>query len=140
MLQADFSANIQNSTTCAGSPVVFTDSSQCFSNIVSSYWSFGDGSNSTLLNPPPHYYFAPGNYIVKHTIAGIDGCVSDTTSKTITVGAKPLADFSVNDVCFKNIPTVIDQSSCTFGTITQWTWLLDGSVFSNSQPIQYLIL
>jgi gliding motility-associated-like protein len=133
VLASNFGMNIINNETCEGNAVQFTDSSICFSNIQTSYWNFGDGSTSPFLNPAPHYYFTPGTYVIKHTIAGIDGCVSDTAYKTITIGAKPVADFTVTDVCFKNIPTVVDQSACSFGNITQWSWLLDGSVISNSQ-------
>src|SRR5947207_4434149 len=78
VLQADFTMNITGNSICEGGVVQFTDSSQCFSNIQTSYWNFGDGSTSPFLNPAPHYYFTPGTYVIKHTIAGIDGCVSDT--------------------------------------------------------------
>jgi len=133
VLATNFGMNIINNETCEGNAVQFTDSSICFSNIQTSYWNFGDGTTSPFLNPAPHYYYTPGTYVIKHTIAGIDGCVSDTVYKTITVGAKPVADFTVTDVCFKNIPTVVDQSTCSFGTITQWTWTLDGNFISNAQ-------
>ena len=133
LLQAGITANIANNVGCAGNAVQFTDSSQCFSSIQNSYWNFGDGSSSSFLNPAPHYYYTAGTYVIKHTIAGVDGCVSDTAYKTITIGAKPVADFTVNDTCYNYIPQVTDQSTCSFGTITQWSWLLDGNLISNSQ-------
>jgi gliding motility-associated-like protein len=132
-LQAGITANIANNTGCVGNAVQFTDSSQCFSSIQNSYWNFGDGSTSSFLNPAPHYYYTAGTYVIRHTIAGVDGCVSDTAYKTITIGANPVADFFVNDTCWSFPLQPIDQSTCSFGTITQWTWLLDGNFLSNAQ-------
>jgi gliding motility-associated-like protein len=139
VLQADFTTSFTNNTGCEGTPISFNDASQCFSPIQSSYWNFGDGGTSPLLNPPPHYY-AAGSYVVKHTITGIDGCVSDTISKTITIGAKPVADFTVNDTCSNYIPQVTEQSSCSLGTITAWSWLLDGNPIPGSQQVNLPIL
>jgi gliding motility-associated-like protein len=133
VLQAGITANITNNVGCEGTAVQFTDSSQCFSNIQNSYWNFGDGSTSPFINPAPHYYFSPGTYVIKHTIAGSDGCMSDTAYKTITIGANPVADFFVNDTCLGFPSQVTDQSTSSFGTITQWTWLLDGNFLSNAQ-------
>ncbi len=46
-------------------------------------WSFGDGSNSTLVSPG-HTYAAPGTYLVELNAQNISGCNS-TTSQTIRV-------------------------------------------------------
>ena len=132
-LQSGFTTSISNNTTCIGTPVIFTDQSQSFTTIQSFYWNFGDATTSNLQNPPPHNYTQPGSYLVKHVITGMDGCVSDTMTKTITIGAKPVADFTVNDTCFGSVQPVIDQSTCSFGSVAQWTWLLDGNFLSNAQ-------
>src|SRR5689334_18402691 len=102
-LLANFTMNISNNTGCEGNGVQFLDSSQYNIGIQTSWWDFGDGGTSSLVNPSAHYY-APGTYVVKHVISSVtDGCMSDTAYKTITIGAKPVANFTVNDVCFKNI-------------------------------------
>lgn len=132
-LNPDFNTNFAGNTTCIGTPVTFSDLSQSFAPIQSWFWEFGDGTTSTLQNPPPHLYALPGIYQVKLTITGFDGCVSQAMQKTVTVGSKPVAAFQVSDTCFKKIPRITDQSTNTVGNINQWNWIVDGSVVSNAQ-------
>src|SRR5688572_582418 len=132
-LNPDFRTNIINNITCIGNPVTFQDQSVSFAPIQSWYWDFGDGTNSTLQNPPQHLYTMPGIYEVKLVIRGFDGCLSDTMRKNITIGSKPIVNFQVFDTCFKKPPRLNNLSGNTVGAINQWTWLLDGPVFSNAQ-------
>lgn len=132
-LNPDFRTNIINNITCIGNPVIFQDQSVSFAPIQSWYWDFGDGTNSTLQNPPQHLYAIPGIYEVKLVIRGFDGCLSDTLRKKITIGSKPTVNFQVFDTCFKKPPRLNDLSTNAVGVIDQWTWLLDGSFFSNDQ-------
>jgi gliding motility-associated-like protein len=130
-----FTTNLPNNSTCFGNPVIFTDQSESFTTIQKFYWDFGDGTTSTLQNPPVHNYTLPGAYIVKHVITGMDGCVSDTMKKTINIGARPVAKFSVYDSCSNKLLGIIEQSTSGFGAISQWTWWLDGMVASSiEQP------
>lgn len=126
-----FVTNLPNNTTCFGPPVIFTDQSESFTVIQKYYWDFGDGTTSTVENPPPHNYASPGAYIVKHVITGKDGCVSDTMKKTVYIGAKPVANFALFDTCSSKVLGITDQSTCNFGEISQWSWTLDGSINSN---------
>jgi len=133
-----FTTNLSNNSTCLGNPVIFTDQSESFTIIQNFYWDFGDGTTSTLQNPPPHNYTSPGAYIVKHVIKGMDGCVSDTMKKTINIGAKPIANFSVYDSCTNKLLGIIEESTSGFGAISQWTWFLDGVVISTvQQPVLF---
>ncbi len=135
-LNPGFSTNAPNNSVCPGTPVSFTESSVSFAPVQSWYWSFGDGTTSTLQNPPAHLYSMPGVYEVKLVIKGLDGCVSDTLKKLITVGTKPVADFQIFDTCMLKPARIINQSSNTIGTINQWTWLVDGvQVAIDQQPI-----
>src|SRR6185503_16035744 len=87
-----FTTDAANDAVCFGTPVGFTESSISFAPIQSWFWDFGDGTTSTLQNPPPHNYLLPGIYNVKLAIKGLDGCISDTVRKQITVGTKPVAN------------------------------------------------
>jgi hypothetical protein len=132
-LNPDFTTNLVDSSTCLGNSVIFADQSESFTTIQNFYWDLGDGTTSTLQNPPPHNYNLPGAYIVKHVITGMDGCVSDTMRKTINIGAKPNADFNLYDTCTNKIVGITDRSSSAFGAVSKWTWLLDGTVYSTNQ-------
>src|SRR5438477_6419654 len=128
-----FTTNLPNNTTCFGPQVIFTDQSESFSVIQKYYWDFGDGTTSTAVNPPPHIYSSPGAYIVKHVITGMDGCVSDTMKKTVYLGAKPVADFSLYDSCSDKLIGIKNVSHSSFGDISHWDWTLDGSIPSAAQ-------
>ena len=132
-LNPDFSSNVGTNGICFGPPITFTDNSVSFAPIQSWYWDFGDGTTSNLRNPPPHLYPSPGIYQVKEVIIGLDGCISDTLKKNITIGSKPIADFQVFDTCMGTSVRIVDRSSNMVGAINQWTWLLDGVVAANSQ-------
>src|SRR5438552_10494842 len=128
-----FTTNFRDSSTCIGNSVIFTDQSESFTTIQNFYWDLGDGTTSTLQNPPPHNYSLPGAYTVKHVITGMDGCVSDTIKKTINIGAKPIADFNLYDTCTDKILGITDRSTSAFGAISQWAWLFDGAIYSTDQ-------
>lgn len=129
-----FTTNLPNNSTCIGNAVVFTDQSESFTAIQKFYWDFGDGTTSSLQNPPPHNYSQAGAYEVKHAITGMDGCVSDTMKKIINIGAIPVANFSIFDTCTnKAILGIKDQSVSVFGEISQWSWVLDRTVTSTIQ-------
>jgi len=132
-LNPAFTTNAGANGVCFGTPITFTDNSVSFAPIQSWYWDFGDGTTSNVKNPPPHLYLAPGMYTVKQVIRGLDGCVSDTLKKNITVGTKPVADFQIFDTCLGKPVRLIDQSSNLVGTINQWSWFLDGNAAGNGQ-------
>ncbi len=128
-----FTTNAQSDAVCFGTPISFTEASISFAQIQSWFWDFGDGTTSTQQNPPPHNYAAPGIYEVKLVIQGLDGCVSDTLRKQITVGTKPIANFQIYDTCVGTPVRLINQSTNQVGMITQWTWLVDGVVTATDQ-------
>jgi PKD repeat protein len=83
---ADFSAVPTNGP--APLLVQFTDLSTAGSNpIVSWYWEFGDGNNSTAQNPS-HTYSSAGTYTVILTVTDEHGCNDDATT-TISVTLPP---------------------------------------------------
>lgn len=137
-LNPNFSTNTPANSVCLGTPITFIDSSVSFAPVRAWHWDFGDGTTSILKNPLAHLYSSPGVYPVKLVITGLDGCISDTIRKNITVGTKPIADFQIFDTCMLKPARIIDQSTNTVGAISNWTWLVDGIVAANSQqpPLQ----
>ena len=136
-LNPDFTTNLPDSSTCIGNPVIFTDQSESFTTIRSFYWDFDDGTSSTAVNPPPHMYALPGAYIAKHVITGADGCVSDTVKEKINIGAKPIADFDLFDTCTNKVLGITDRSTSSFGSISQWSWILDGTTNTSDEQPQF---
>lgn len=128
-----FSTNVGANGVCFGTPVIFTDISVSFAPIQAWYWDFGDGTTSNIRNPPPHIYSSPGIYQVKQVITGLDGCISDTLKKSITIGTKPIANFQIYDTCLGKPARIINQSTNMVGTINQWSWILDGNPVTNDQ-------
>lgn len=120
-----------DSTGCVGTPVAFKDSSISYTAIQNFYWDFGDGTTSTLQNPPPHYYPNPGNYLVTHSITAQDNCTSTPLSKIITVLSSPTLSLKVFDTCNNLSPRIDINSSINNNEINKWQWNLDGTAFSN---------
>ena len=122
---------------CAGTPITFTDSSTSFGSIVSWTWNFGDGTSSTLQNPPPHLYPGPAVYPVQEIVVGNNGC-SDTSTTDVTLGSYPVAAFSVNKACTDQPLTLVNGSTNDVGAFAQWDWTLSGTsgiqTFTDSLP------
>jgi len=86
---AAFTANV--TTGFAPLAVQFTDTST--GNVTSWFWSFGDGTHSTLQNPQKTF-LTNGNYTVSLTASNSGG--SNTTTKTDYIAVHLRADFNRN--------------------------------------------
>lgn len=127
--------------TCYPEPVLFTDGSTSFGDIVKWYWDFGDGTTDTVQHPGLHSYPAPGNYTVSLNIVGNDGCLSDTFRQQVVAGSKPIADFKINDppFCERKWLSLEDQSTVEFGRVQTRIWNIDGNPFTDTgQTFQQL--
>jgi PKD repeat protein len=58
----------------------FSTSSMTAAN-MQYFWDFGDGTNSTLKNPPPHVYLNQGAYVIRLVVSD-NGC-KDTMIQTV---------------------------------------------------------
>jgi gliding motility-associated-like protein len=77
---------VSDTGLCHGEQFTFSDSST--GNINTWNWRFGDGTVSSVTDPS-RVYGAPGNYTVALNVISIDGCISDTSKKTLTVNPVP---------------------------------------------------
>ncbi|MEO6190821.1 MAG: PKD domain-containing protein, partial [Saprospiraceae bacterium] len=107
-----------------GSTVTFNNSS-LYSK--SHYWEFGDGTTSTQFGPVHDY--KDGRYEVKYT--STNGCGSTVVKKTITIGAKPIAGFSVSNPkgC---IPFTVQFQNTSTATAKFFEWTFAGGIPSTS--------
>ncbi|MBI2967653.1 MAG: PKD domain-containing protein [Bacteroidetes bacterium] len=67
---ADAAFSYTQVNTCNGADVQFYDSWNTPSDLS---WSFGDGTNSSTLDPS-HSYYTPGNFLVIHEVSDSLGC------------------------------------------------------------------
>jgi len=103
---------------CFNLPFSFTDQSTIAAgNINSWHWDFGDGNNSSLQSPV-HSYLSSGTYAVKLAVVSEFNCPSDTITRLVVAGAKPVVGFITPGIClldasaaFTNTTTVADTST-----------------------------
>ena len=130
--QANFTAQ---ASACPGDTVLFTDKTDGTNKIVSAWhWDFGDGDTSAVQNPK-YAYTNPGDYTVKLTVSGHNGCSITSFSQAIHINKKPVADFTYSTPdCDSQSITFTDKSTTAEGTVTSWLWDFgDGSATSALQ-------
>jgi len=104
------------SSVCVNDAVSFTNTTSPVPSSV--FWDFGDGTNSTAINPTKTYT-ATGIYIVK--LVSYLGACSDSTTAFITVLPKPTAAFSaVNRNACRPPLTVNFVNTSTPGASYAW--------------------
>ncbi|MBV7530944.1 PKD domain-containing protein [Chitinophaga sp. sic0106] len=122
---------------CEGTPVQFLDYSSSFGAITRWWWDLGDGTQTTLPQPPVHTYPAAGNYTVKLVIEDNSGCVSDTLKAPFTLGSYPIVDLGPNPFCIGMDQLMTDKTTVAVGSPAAWRWQWDdGSSSSGSNPAQ----
>ncbi len=130
---ADFTSN----DVCLRDSVHFTNTSTVdISTAIATYqWFFGDGSpTSTLLNPT-HYYAVSGTYNVTLITETVDGC-SDVANHSVKTFDPPSTAFTVNNTCLLNAAQFTNSSTNPLvGTIAGWTWN-----FGDGTPLNSLAL
>jgi gliding motility-associated-like protein len=76
-------------SACIGTAINFTDTSNGIVRPVSSWsWDFGDGSTENIKDPI-FLYRTTGTFKLSLFVTSSEGCISDTTYKSITVHPYP---------------------------------------------------
>ncbi len=126
-----FSVNIP--AQCVnGNSFTFTNSSSISSGTMTYSWRFGDGGTSTLTTPV-HSYALEGSYTVTLIATSNNSCV-DSTTKTLTVYAKPSPAFAVTNAgqCVNNNSfTFTNNSTISSGTLS-YNWSFGDSGTSSA--------
>jgi PKD repeat protein len=90
-------------------------------NVVSWFWTFGDGNTSTLQNPT-HTYLSAGTYNVSLSIVTAQGCTNDASVQVI-VNHVPSAGFTTNSPVCLGSPVQFNNTSVSpNGNIQTWIW------------------
>ncbi len=119
-------------TPTIGAPTLtvnFTDSSTYSPTAWS--WTFGDSNSSTAQNPS-HSYTAVGSYTVALTATNAYGNNTNTKTNYITVGNKPVANFSGTPTIGAPNMSVTFTDSSTYSP-TAWSWTFGDSNSSTAQ-------
>lgn len=131
---ANFTVN--QSISCLGESIVFTDASSSPNGTHTYKWSFGDsfnvGNDTSTTASPTYTYVQQGGFTTTLTITSDIGCV-DTKTQSITVLPIPQVSFNVPNTCnssvvnFDNTTTLQNQAGITYN----WTFG-DGNVLTNT--------
>ena len=89
---------------CVPVTTTFTNTSISYFSSAKYTWNFGDGTSSTLKNPPAKIYNTPGTYTVKLYVS--DSCGTDSMIRSFTVYHLPNSVISG------------DTAGCTFDALT----------------------
>lgn len=122
--------NFTYNNVCFGDTIHFTDSSSVHpsTSIASYLWLFGDGSATSTLQNPSHYYSNAGSYTVTLVVNTADGC-SVVINKVVKTFDLPVSAFNTSTTCLYDSSIFLNTSqNPVMGTIAAWSWNFgDGS-------------
>ena len=108
-------------------------------SVPGTFTYFGPGVSSSGLFTPS--IAGAGVHTIKYLYTSTTGSCKDSTTQTIKVWERALADFSVSTspVCEKQPVTFTNSSTSTEGTISEWRWnFADGTpVQVNTNPLPF---
>jgi len=113
----------------------FTDGSS-FTNgtLINWEWDFGDGNTTSAIQNPQHQYASAGFYQVILRVTGSNGCWNDTVLP-VEVKPLPIPFFTHNETCLFDTMNLHDNSFVSSGSITSWSWNIDGTIVSAQQNV-----
>lgn len=121
-----------NDTVCFPLVQQFIDSSPGSESWV---WDFGDGSPTSTLQNPPHFY-SPGTYTVTVTATSIDGC-TDTDNSVVYVLPAPTAAFTQSSAVICSGASVLFTDASSSDAIV-WDWDFgDGTTGTGNGSIEH---
>ncbi|GEM_PF-2192132 len=125
---------MSTNSICENQSVQFTNQSTVVGSQQPVYlWDFGDGAQSSQLNPQ-HAYTDYGDYGVCLTVTYGNGC-DHTVCDTVSVSDIPTVDFFVENACAGDTVVFFDSTQVATGTITNTTWKIQGQGdFFNPMP------
>jgi PKD repeat protein len=119
--------------TTGNAPLVVRFTNQSSGQITSYSWDFGDGSNTTAVNPT-HTFSNPGIYNVTLRATGPGGTANVTRQINVTSAAAPTAGFITNTTSGE-APLSVSFTNQSTGSITSYTWDFgDGSTSNEVNP------
>ncbi|RNI31521.1 gliding motility-associated C-terminal domain-containing protein [Rufibacter latericius] len=120
--------------TCDKEVLLFQDQTTVAQGKITRWeWDFGDGTPRSTEQHPRHVFPQVGTYTVKLKTFSEQGC-SDSTQQTVTINPKPVAAFTLPDLCVRDEAAFQNQSTVPSGTITYRWDFGDGSTSTAQAP------
>lgn len=124
---------------CEGESILFEDASySALGDVVAWQWDFDNGITSTDENPGEIEFLEAGDYEVTLSIIDAEGCDASETF-TVTINPNPVAEFTATEVCEGTEMDLIDQSTVSTGSVSDWNWNLGNgdTDFGSSVAVTY---
>ncbi|MBX2977765.1 MAG: PKD domain-containing protein [Flavobacteriales bacterium] len=124
--------DVDNDAACYALTVAFTNTSTPGQSYL---WNFGDGTTSTLADPPPHDYTTAGSYTISLTVTNGQGC-SSVATQVVNVFDPPGVGIQVQNLCIGQTAQFTPVITTAPGNeAIQWEWDLgDGNTSSDESP------
>ncbi len=133
-------ADFTSTTVCFGNNTTLTDGTTINGpdNIATYCWDVNTSLATCELNGvgPHNYPGLAGTYPISLLVTSNNGCL-DTVTKTITVYPKPVANFTLTNVCDGVSSTFTNTSNETILN-TEWDWTDDGVFDNTGTPTTHL--
>ena len=104
-------------------------------------WDFGDGTPIDLSPNPQHIFNNTGNYLVRLNATEENGC-SNIATINIPIYSVPQSEFDLPLIPIKSCTLqdyeFFNQSIYDLSSNPTWSWLVDGSVQSNTQNLNHI--
>jgi|GEM_PF-2649671 len=117
-------ANFTFSNVCFGDTIYFNNTSSVnnSTSIATYLWVFGDGSPTSNLQNPNHYYSGAGSFAVTLVTTTVDVC-SNAAVIPAKVFDAPTSTFTFNNTCLSDSTFFTNTSiSPTMGSFANWSW------------------
>jgi gliding motility-associated-like protein len=106
---------------CENSALNFTDITNTADSIVLSKWYFTAIDSSSGITAQ-FIYPVGGTKTIYHYVETVNGCISNTASKTIYIESKPQVDFTNTKLCINEPVYFTQRCNNNFGIINNYTW------------------
>jgi PKD repeat protein len=120
---------------CEGNDVQFVTSAT--SQLASTFWTFGDGTGSELVDPT-HQYEISGTYSTVLTVIGINGC-SNYINNEVRIFKAPEPYFLVPEgiICTDKEISMLNYTEDLYDGNLSYKWIVDEEVVSTSRELDY---
>jgi gliding motility-associated-like protein len=134
VIGADPFFGVDRKKFCDSGIVYFTNYTIGNDPVVTRTWNFGDGSATSSVTDPVHYYQQPGLYSVSQSVTTQQGC-SKTISDTIRVYRTPDPYITGDSIACLNTTMNLQANVMVPDTAITWKWDLGNNNSSTAEHV-----